>query len=135
MRKRQARPKEPGERLYDSTLWNYRRKYVERHGCPWYILSAKHELLGPDTEIETYDLTLSKMSAAKRREWSRRVFDQLKKEVVTLRGKTIEIHAGKEYIEYGLEKSLREAGARVSRPLKGLGIGLQLKWYREYLAS
>ena len=30
-------------------------------------------------------------------------------------GKTIEVHAGKLYVEYGLEKGLREAGAVIRR--------------------
>ena len=35
----------PARDIYTSTLWQYRRAYAELHGCPWYILSAKHVLL------------------------------------------------------------------------------------------
>ena len=50
--------------------------------------------------------------------------------------KTIEIHAGKPYAEYGLEKGLREAGAVVRRPLAHVvGMGVQYAWYRDHLAS
>ena len=119
--------------LYDSMLWDYRHKYAEQSICPWYILSAKHGLLCPDKEIKPYNQTLSKRSEC--REWSRRVLQELKKEVPTLQGKTIEIHAGEDYIKYGLEEGLREAGAHVHRPLKGLRIGLQYRWYKKCLAS
>ena len=103
--------------LYDSSLWNFRREYVEQHSCPWYILSAKHRLLRPDKEIEPYDCTLSRMSAARRHKWSQNVLAELVKEIPMLRGRIIEIHAGKEYVEYGLEEGLRKAGADVRRPL------------------
>ena len=130
--------KSPARYLYNSMLWNFRRKYAERQGCLWYILSAKHGLLHPDKEIEPYDRKLSAGSEAERRKcekWSRRVLHQLKKEFAEFKGKTVEIHAGKEYIEYGLEKGLRKAGADVRRPLKGLLIGKQFQWYKKYLAS
>ena len=130
--------KSPARYLYDSALWNFRHEYAERQGYLWYILSAKHGLLHPDTIIKPYDCKLSAQSAAERckcAKWSQRVLCQLGKEVWELKGKTVEIHAGKEYVEYGLEESLRKAEANVHRPLKGLRIGEQLQWYKRYLAS
>ena len=116
--------------LFNSPLWNYRRKYAERHGCLWYLLSSKHELLCPDTEIQPYDRKLRGLKTAELRKGSKGVLGRLKEKEPELEGKTIEIHAGKEYIEYGFEQGLRGAGTHVRRPLKGLGIGPQLKWYR-----
>ena len=126
----------PAQDIYTSTLWQYRRAYAELHGCPWYILSAKHGLLAPGTWIERYDLALPDLSAFERREWSLGVLDALAAEVPTLDGKTIEVHAGKHYVENGLEKGLREAGAVVRRPLAHVvGLGVQYAWYRDHLAS
>ena len=126
----------PAQDIYTSTLWQYRRAYAELHGCPWYILSAKHGLLAPGTWIERYDLALPDLSAFERRVWSRGVLDALAAEVPTLDGKTIEIHAGKHYVENGLEKGLREAGAVVRCPLAHVvGMGVQYAWYREYMDS
>ena len=120
--------------IYTSTLWKYRRSYAELHGCPWYILSAKHGLLVPSTWIEPYELSLADLSAAERRKWSLGVLDDLAAEVPTLDGKTIEIHAGKPYVEFGLENGLREAGAVVRRPLAHIvGLGRQYVWYREHM--
>ena len=46
-------------------------------------------------------------------------------------GKVVEIHAGNDYIDYGLAKGLQDAGAIVQRPLLGIPIGRHLGWYRE----
>ena len=122
--------------LYNSRLWRCRRAYAERSGFPWYILSARHGLLAPETKIAPYDLALADLPAVRRRTWSRRVLGDLTAMVSALRGKSIELHAGKPYIEYGLEDGLREAGAIIRRPLAHVvGIGPQCKWYVEQLAS
>ena len=42
----------PAKDLYISRLYECRRAYAERYGCPWYILSAKYGLLDPDTKID-----------------------------------------------------------------------------------
>ena len=121
--------------LYNSPLWRYRRAYVEWSGFPWYILSAKHGLLAPETEIKPYDVALSDLSASKCRAWSQCVLDELRKEFPSLQGTVIDIHAGKRYVAYGLEKGLRGAGATVRRPLaRVVGIGPQCNWYRDQLA-
>lgn len=120
--------------LYNSSLWRYRRAYAEWSGFPWYILSAKHGLLAPEAEIKPYDLALSDLSASKCRAWSQSVLDDLRKEFPLLQGTVIDIHAGKRYVEYGLEKGLSDAGAIVRRPLaRVVGIGQQCKWYRDQL--
>ncbi len=126
----------PARNLYTSTAWKYRQQYAELHGHPWFILSAKHGLLGPDDWIEPYDMTLKTFSAPERREWSSRVLDNLVTKVPDLRGKNIEVHAGKDYVGYGLEDGLREAGAVVYRPLAHVvGQGRQHLWYQEHMAT
>ena len=121
----------PAKDLYDSPLWNHRRAYAERAGCDWYILSAKHGLLAPDTVIEPYDLALSHLRAPERRQWSRRVLTDLIAATPTLQGKVVEIHAGKDYAENGLTEGLRDLGAIVCRPLAHIGIFNQPAWYRQ----
>ena len=125
----------PAGDIYRSPLWEGRRAYAELHGCPWYILSAKHGLLAPGAWIEPYDLAMATVSTAKRREWSLGVLDALAAQIPTLDGKTIEVHAGKPYVEFGLEKGLRDAGAVVHRPLEHVvGTGRHIAWYREHIA-
>ena len=125
----------PARDVYASLLWKYRRNYAESRRRPWYILSAKHGLLAPGDRIKPYNLSLAELPAAKRRAWSARVLDRLVEEISELKGKTIEIHAGKFYVEYGLEKGLSEAGVKVLRPLEHKRQGQQLKWYKDYLNS
>ena len=126
----------PATEIYTSTLWQHRRAYAELHGCPWYILSAKHGLLAPGAWIDPYELSLADLPAAERREWSKGVFGDLAAEVPVLDGKTIEVHAGKTYVEFGLEKGLHDAGVIVHRPLAHIvGLGPQGAWYREHMAS
>ncbi len=122
----------PAQDVYASTLWKYRREYAESRGCPWYILSAKHGLLAPDTWIEPYDCSLNDSSPTERRTWSTRVLNDLVEKIPKLGGKAIEVHAGKSYVEYGLEKGLREIGVIVRRPLAHVvGPGRQVNWYQQ----
>ena len=134
--KRKSAGGRPARDVYASPLWGYRRDYAERLAVPWFILSAKHGLLTPDTHIEPYDLTLADLSPAERRAWSQEVLSQFKDVTPDLAKKTIEVHAGKSYVEYGLERGLRLAGAEVHRPLAHIpGIGSQIKWYKAHLVS
>jgi hypothetical protein len=42
------------------------------------------------------------------------------------------IHAGALYSGYGLAESLRAAGATITIPIVGKGIGQQLRYYAEH---
>lgn len=122
--------------IYASPLWRFRREYAEQCAVPWFILSAKHGLLDPDTYIEPYDLALADLPSAERRDWSHRVLDQFREVTAVVAGKTIEVHAGKMYVEYGLERELSQAGANIRRPLAQIpGIGSQIAWYKTHLES
>lgn len=128
--KRKRSQPSPARDLYDeSPLWRRRRAYTERSGAPWYILSAKHGLLAPDVCIKPYDLALKHLKKEARRDWSQSVLDELRARFPALAGKTVECHAGKDYLENGLEDGLWKAGAVVRRPLAGMRIGAQLSWY------
>jgi hypothetical protein len=45
----------PAKDLYDSPYFGAMKRYAEARQYPWFILSAKHGLLEPDTIIEPYD--------------------------------------------------------------------------------
>ena len=66
--------------------------------------------------IEPYDLALSWLSDAKKREWSQRVLDALVEVEPTLQGMVVEIYAGADYSEHGLTEGLRALGATVRLP-------------------
>lgn len=116
--------------LYRSPLWRGRRAYVEASGHPWMILSALHGLVDPEQVLAPYDLALTDVSAAKRREWGVHVVDALGRRFGDLDGMTFEVHAGVAYRK-AIEPRLRDRGARVSVPLEGLSLGRQLRWYRD----
>lgn len=120
----------PARDLYVSTLFLGRRSAVERTCSRWFILSAKHGLLTPDEVVAPYDQTLMRATTAERRAWSRAVLNALDAALGSLAGIVVEIHAGAEYREFGLEQGLNARGAVVEVPTKGLPIGRQLAFYK-----
>lgn len=47
----------PARDLYTGSLFRLARRFAEARG-PWWILSAKHGLVHPDTVLEPYNVTL-----------------------------------------------------------------------------
>jgi hypothetical protein len=113
----------PAADLYVSTLFKKARIYAERRGC-WFILSALHGLVDPTEIIAPYDVTLKKLPAAKRREWGRKVREQM--ENGGLIGLPFVALAGKDYVQ-----PLTDAGVIVGQPMKGKSIGKQLQWLNQ----
>ena len=56
----------PAKDLYRSRWFVLAREWVERERLPWYILSAKHGLVHPDTSVAPYDETLNSMGVSAR---------------------------------------------------------------------
>jgi hypothetical protein len=120
----------PARDLYVSPLFLGRRLAVELDCERWFILSAKLGLLSPDQVVAPYDQTLKTATATERRAWSQGVLQALDAAVGEIAGTVIEIHAGVEYREFGLEDGLQERGAEVVVPTRGLPIGRQLAFYK-----
>lgn len=115
----------PARELYVSPLFLKARAYVEAQGSPWFILSAKHGLLAPETMVAPYDQTLNTMPVKERREWAYRVLAEL---LPRLGGvSTVTLLAGRLYREF-LEAPLASR-VTVEVPLAGMRIGEQLHWY------
>jgi len=123
----------PARDLYRSTLFTLRRRWAERHADTWLILSALHGVVEPTRVVAPYDVTLERMPARERREWSQRVLQELEKRLGSLAGLKVEIHAGREYFDHGLADGLRARRAHVEIPMAGKGIGSQLRAYKELL--
>lgn len=115
--------------LYASNWFCLARRYVESLGCPWYILSAKHGLVAPNTVIDPYEETLNTMSVTERRAWSARVVEALEKQLPN--ASQIVVLAGARYREL-LMDDLRRRAAIVTVPLEGLRIGEQLRWLSQH---
>lgn len=116
--------------LYTSTLFRGRRAWVETNCDRWYILSAKHGLIGPDEVLAPYDESLLDMSRVDRQAWARRVLAELTETLGRLDPYAFEMHAGAAYSDFGLADGLRRAGASVSFPVHGLNFGRQLAFDR-----
>jgi hypothetical protein len=113
-----------------SSLYKKARKYVSGRYNYWYILSAEYGLLMPTQWIQPYDKTFNNMSKeikkTYQKEWSQMVFEDL----IKLRPNEIDFYAGNEYRKY-LIPLLEDQGIKCNVPLKGLGIGEQMKYYNE----
>jgi hypothetical protein len=115
--------------LYTSPLFRGRLAAIDPRTDTWFVLSAEYGLVKPETVIEAYDLALSNMPVSARRNWSRKVVDQLRSQLGDLARFRFEIHAGHAYYGYGLEDALGNAHADVSVPTRGMSQGRQLQHY------
>jgi len=95
------------------------------------ILSAKYGLLLPDEEIEPYNVTLNNMSIDQVKKWSDQVFEQFLVKIELRDLGKVYFHAGKRYRQY-LIPMLEKMDLKCEAPLKNLGIGKQLAWYKEH---
>lgn len=114
--------------LYVSPLFKCAKQYAEKNFDEWFILSAKHGLLLPNSIIDPYDFSLNDANAEKRKSWSKSVADDIILNAPYQ--STISIFAGSKYRQYLVP---RLNGFSVVVPLAGLGIGQQLKWFKENL--
>ena len=118
--------------LFNSPLFEGRRRYAVGRGLPWYIVSAKFGLLAPDDVIGPYDVYLADQSPAYRTAWGEFVTAQLEQKHPEVRSGTIEVHAGAAYAD-PLRAPLAARGAMLTTPLAHLRQGEQLAWYHSRL--
>lgn len=117
--------------LYCSDWFLKARRYVEAQGGPWFILSARHGVLHPDTPISPYDITLAAMDHDQRRKWGRTVGAELTRLATIFPKATFVVLAGRLYRE-----SVMDAlGQRAIVPMEGLGIGEQKSWLLSRLSA
>src|SRR2546428_6118971 len=67
----------PAQELYSSELFKKAIRYSRRNYDRWYILSARHGLVEPNSVLDPYDETLNRKSRLQREIWARSVFQQL----------------------------------------------------------
>jgi cytoplasmic iron level regulating protein YaaA (DUF328/UPF0246 family) len=111
--------------LYQSEWFKKARKFVERSGAPWYILSAKYGLLHPDELVAPYEQTLNKMPINERKLWATGVLDKLLPMLTTQQ--SVIVLAGVRYREF-LMPDLTQVAGEVRVPMEGMRIGEQLAW-------
>lgn len=112
--------------LYISPLFKFNLKYAGRLGADRiFILSAKYGLVGLNEEIETYNQTLNNMKNDEIKAWAEKVLQKLNN-VADLKKDEFIFLAGERY-----RKFLVPHIVNYKIPLKGLGIGKQLKFLKE----
>ncbi len=110
----------PARRLYTSTLFRLASAYAEAKFDRWFILSAKHGLVHPDTVLEPYEQRLTK---AEGKGWAVKVAAQI---VEAGEGEAaLFVLAGEDYVG-----PLAEV-VEVHVPLDGLQIGERLSWLKK----
>jgi len=111
----------PARELYRSDLFAKSSAYAQQLG-EWYILSAAHGLVHPDTVLEPYNVTLNDLTRYQRTVWSLRVAWQLAQR--NIQADRCVVLAGRSYRD-PIMAALRCRFAEVVIPLEGLGIGHQ----------
>jgi hypothetical protein len=129
--------------LYTSPLFRLSVRWLtEKWGAHrWYVLSARHGLVAPETVLEPYDQTLAKSSKAERAAWGEMVAEQVYREWRKSGSEWLmQVLAGKSYCD-PLDRALH---AKVNprtvishlgfdEPLRGKTIGGRLQWLSEKL--
>ncbi|KYK26012.1 hypothetical protein AYK26_01030 [Euryarchaeota archaeon SM23-78] len=116
--------------LYISPLFKYNLKYAESlNPDKIFILSAKHGLSDLEKDVEPYNKTLNTMSSVDIKEWANNVVNQLSQEA-DLKKDEIIFLAGEKYRKYLIPHI-----TNYKIPLKGLGIGKQLKYLKEKVSD
>lgn len=108
--------------MYQSAWFKKAVEFVGEND--YYIISAKYGLLHPCDFIYPYNLSLYDLDIKTRIEWGESVSKSIQEKI--LHNQTIVFLAGKTYIKY-IASYLNNY--QVETPLKGLGIGQQLKWF------
>jgi len=124
----------PARDLYTSPLFRMTVHYVEEVlRVPWFVLSALHRVVHPDTPLSPYDFMMTKMSKREREAWSQRVrvelrtlscWDRTGERIVTA-------FAGDDYL-----RGLRHTDDfTLSEPMAGKMIGARLAWLKAQVTT
>ena len=122
----------PARELYQGRLFRLASAYAERMCDEWYILSAKHGLVHPNTILKPYNMSLNDTDRDAQVEWGANV-------LLALRGMghldptyptSWLILAGKKYRKFTVPGLV---GDSICIPLAGMGIGQQLSWLTDTL--
>lgn len=122
----------PARDLYISQLFTLARRYAEKFGDPWFILSAKFGLLDPLQLVAPYDESLNDKRVDERAAWARMVAAKVQQQ--QLARIELVILAGRAYRD-PLQQLLEAQGHTVTVPMQGLAIGKQLQFLTHALAA
>lgn len=118
----------PAKDLYTSSRFRKCIKLAERDFDAYFILSALHGLVRPETKIENYNVTMKDLSKEDALNWAWKVTGEINKQVP----KSAELHlfAGKAYFN-GLGQGLEAYSLHY--PLLGMKPGFVLQYLNDQL--
>lgn len=119
--------------LYTSALFRMSVAYVTNvlH-VPWFVVSARHGLLHPDTRVTPYDVSVVKMRKRERAAWAHRIRESIRDLRCWKVGqrRTLTVLAGGEYAW----AVCTMPGYHVMEPMRGMMIGQRLAWLKGRIA-
>ena len=111
--------------MYISDLFKKSLEYAKQlRPRKIYILSAKYGLLELEDVIEPYELTLNTMTQSQQKIWAYKVLKQCQQKNIDFNERAVFL-CGNNYRKY-LTRKFNKA----EMPLKNLGIGKQLQYYK-----
>lgn len=128
----------PAKEFYTSNYFRLRREYVEAFADEWFVLSALHGFVAPDSVVAPYDVTF-RQAGFDREAFDQKLIGQAEDGTFPLEGvEKIVVLAGVDYVK-ALQNLLDEMSQRgveveLETPLQRdefSGIGHQMKWIRE----
>lgn len=111
--------------LYTSQRFRLARQWAERNSQSWFILSARHGLVPPDTRLNPYDLALKDSSPGRQRAWARDVVSKLVDRTSTT--DPVYVFSDPLYSDL-IEAPLIGKGYRVAKPLDGMTSDQRIRW-------
>lgn len=106
----------PAKDLYISPRFQEARKFAETFSDRWFVISAKHGLLSPDSVISPYDLDLDSLSESRQQAWAASVIEGLSKR--DLSESNITVLAAGNYASL-LRNQLKSCGIAAAFPFLG----------------
>ncbi len=118
---------EVARKLYQGALFQKSVAWAESHDMPWGVLSAKYDLVLPDTVIEPYDLTLRDLPRDIREAWGKTTGEAIEG---AWPDATFVFLAGEYY-----KLAVAKFEERVEFPLLGMGIGQRMAWLKRNMKA
>lgn len=118
--------------LYTGSLTRLAIRWMDRNCELFFILSAKHGLLHPDTVIDPYNVKLSDYSDEERESWGNWVADELEK-LFNYQPIPFMVLAGSDYSNAFMPK-ITSLGLHeyVYEACRGLKMGSRMRWIRNH---
>lgn len=120
----------PARELYTSQLFRKASAYAEANSDRWYVLSAMHGLVDPDTILDPYNFSLGAKNGPFVWDWAKMIAQQVERELAADSDVELLVLAGE---QYRLFLHFTDLPARV--PMEGMGIGQQLGFLTKEIGS